>query len=104
MKKVRVCGSGSCSAFGAERVMEAIHKGAGLRPGEKNDKIDLDWCGCLGYCSKSPNVEVDDNSIVFSSKPKTIMSEIESGGEDVSGRELDIESAEEYFDNNFLYE
>ena len=92
MKKVRVCCSKSCDSFGAKRIMEKISKETGLKPGEKNDSIDLDFCGCLGYCSKSPNIEIDETNIVFSAEEESVMKEIESGGEDMSGQEIEVDS------------
>lgn len=85
MKKVRVCCSRSCTAFGAKDIMKKISEETGLKPGEKNDRMDLDYCGCLGYCARSPNVMIDDKNIVFSASPETVMEEIEEGGEDMTG-------------------
>lgn len=68
--------------------MKKISDETGLKPGEKNEAIDLDYCGCLGYCARSPNVLINDDHIVFSTSEETVMQEIEAGGEDMSGREL----------------
>lgn len=85
MKKIRVCCSRACTAFGAKNIMNKISEVSGLKPGEKNDTMDLDYCGCLGYCARSPNVMIDDKNIVFSAEADTVMKEIEDGGEDMTG-------------------
>ncbi len=74
--------------------MEEINKKTGLKPGEKNDTMDLDYCGCLGYCAQSPNVEINDTHIILSTSPETVIADIEDGGEDMSGKEIDIEQEE----------
>lgn len=82
MKKIRVCNSRSCSAFGARRVMDGLEEQTGVHAGEHNDRYDLDYCGCLGWCSNSPNVEVDDERILFEVEPSTILARIEKGEND----------------------
>lgn len=79
--------------------MENITKASGLQPGEKNDTIDLDYRGCLGYCSKAPNVEINDTHVIFQADPDKIMEEIEEGGEDMSGRVITLDDA---LDEGFL--
>jgi ferredoxin len=106
MKKIRVCCSKSCTSFGAKRVMKKIEKEAGLQSGEKNEEMDLDFCGCLGYCSRSPNIEIDDNHIVFSTSVETVMDDLAEGGEDMTGSELSIETnsekLEQQLESDFL--
>lgn len=85
MKKIRVCCSRSCTAFGAKDIMKKIWEETGLKPGEKHANMDIDYCGCLGYCARSPNVMIDDKNIVFSAMPETVMKEIAEGGEDMTG-------------------
>ena len=90
-KKIRVCDSRSCTVFGAHSVMKALMCETGLQPGEKNEKYDIDWCGCFGWCSNSPNVGIDDKKIIMEADPKTIMQKIEKNeGEDVTGEIIDI--------------
>ncbi len=84
-KRVRVCCSRSCTAFGAKDIMKKISDETGLKPGEKNDTMDLDYCGCLGYCARSPNVLINDKNIIFSTDTEQVMKEIEAGGEDMTG-------------------
>lgn len=98
MSQIRVCNSRSCSAFGANSIMKAVSDATGLQPGEKNAEDDLDWTGCLGWCSNSPNVEVDGKRIIMDSTPDTIMQRIKSG----EGFKTDGEIRDLDFDNNFL--
>lgn len=84
-KRVRVCCSRACTAFGAKDIMKKISDETGLKPGEKNDTMDLDYCGCLGYCARSPNVLINDKNIIFSTDTEHVMKEIEAGGEDMTG-------------------
>lgn len=76
--------------------MQAITDATGLKPGEKNDTMDLDWSGCLGYCARSPNVQINHTHYIFTAKPDTIMQDIQQGGVNMTGKELDIE--QEYQD------
>lgn len=77
-KKIRVCNSRSCTVFGSERIMQAVSKATLLTPGEKNDQYDVDYCGCIGWCSNSPNVEVDDQRILFDCEADNVMERINS--------------------------
>lgn len=91
MKKIRVCCSRSCAAFGAKRIMQSISEKTGLEPGQKNENFDLDYCGCLGWCSNSLNVEIDDHKIIFDSNPQTIFDDIQKGkGKDMTGEIREI--------------
>ncbi len=78
MKKIRVCNSRSCTAFGANRVMEQVEKDTGVSAGTANNDYDVDYCGCLGWCSNSPNVQVDDERILFDVAPEDAMRRINS--------------------------
>lgn len=102
-KEIRVCVSRSCSSFGGERIMEKISTELDLEPGQSNDKFDLDYCGCLGYCSNAPNVLINQDHIVHDSEVETIMEKIEQGGEKLEDRMLDIDNIDEktasHFDN-----
>ncbi len=91
-KKIRVCCSGSCRGFGSEKIMEEIEDK--LHDGKIDgieEKIDLDYCGCRGFCARSPVVEIDDDHYVFDSKPDTIIDKIKQGGEDMSGQMFDVD-------------
>ncbi len=90
-KKIRVCNSGACTSFGADDIMQTITESTALEPGQKNDVYDVDYCGCLGWCSNSPNVEVDDTRIIMDSEPNTIMHNIDSGkGKNVTSETITI--------------
>lgn len=98
MKKIRVCNSKACTTFGAASIMEAVERGTGVKAGESNLLYDVDYCGCVGWCSNAPNVEVDDELIIMDSDPQTIMSKIERGDGKLSIEEpLDIK-----VEDNFL--
>ena len=68
--------------------MKKLSEETGLLPGESSDTIDLDYCGCLGYCSEAPNVAIDDTSIVTATSQKTVMKDIKKGGKSMLGQEL----------------
>ncbi len=101
--ELRVCVSRSCNSFGSERIMEKISTELDLEPGESNDKYDLDYSGCLGYCSNSPNVLINRGHIVHDSQVETIMEKIKEGGEELEDRVLEIEDIDkktkQYFDD-----
>ncbi|MBT3817091.1 MAG: hypothetical protein HOE80_03320 [Candidatus Magasanikbacteria bacterium] len=77
MKKIRVCRGKVCQSFGADRIMDEIVKSTGVKPGQSDDKHDVDFCGCLGYCGYAPNVEVDEEHIVCQCEADTVMERIE---------------------------
>ena len=83
-KKIRVCNSRACTVFGAERLMDKLQEETGLKPGEKNKEYDIDYCGCLGWCSNSPSIQVDDEKILFEVEEDVMMKRIESGENDPS--------------------
>lgn len=101
--QVRVCASRSCTAFGSRQVMEKIQAQTGLNPGENNATLDLDWCGCLGYCSRSPNIAINDSHIIFAVDPDTVMEKIAEGGEDMKGNVIDVQAQfDDLFKNDTL--
>ena len=57
--------------------MQAISDATGLQPGEHNEKYDLDWGGCFGWCSNSPNVAIDGSKFIIEADSKNIMERIE---------------------------
>ena len=90
--KIRVCCSRSCAAFGAKRIMKAIKKGIGLDAGEKNEQYDVDYGGCVGWCSNSPCVEVNDDKILMDCESETVVSRIKKKESDKTAtfEEIDI--------------
>ena len=97
MKQIRVCNGPNCRSKNASGVMERLSSFFGLNIGEKNDRIDLDYCRCLGFCSEAPNVAVDD-TFVTSTSVNTVVEDIETKAkrrEDISAYKID-------FDEDFL--
>lgn len=91
MKKIRVCNGKACCSFGAKDVMNEITKSTGVKPGTQSDQYDVDYSfGCTGYCARSPNLVIDDKFYVFDTRPNQVMEDIEKGGEDMTGREIDL--------------
>lgn len=91
MQKISVCNSRACSSFGAKRVMEAIKEETGLEEGEQNEEYNLDYCGCLGWCSNSPNVLVGEDLMFHDANPDTIMKKIKAGeGTVVTKDQIDV--------------
>ncbi|PIT86590.1 MAG: hypothetical protein COU33_02255, partial [Candidatus Magasanikbacteria bacterium CG10_big_fil_rev_8_21_14_0_10_43_6] len=79
-KDVFVCSGRSCKAFGAERIMKTLSKETGLQPGDENDTMSLDYCGCLGYCQNSPNVLIGDDHYVFDAEEESVAAQVKMGG------------------------
>ena len=77
---VQVCSSRSCAAFGAKRIMEALSKDLKVEPGESNETHDLSYCGCIGYCSQSPNVLIGEDHIIFDAEVETVTDKVKQGG------------------------
>ena len=102
MKKVRVCSGRSCTVFGSKRLMEEIQKQTGFKPGESHGTMDLDWCGCLGYCGRSPNIAVNEATYIFEASPETVMDDIDHGGEDMTGRVIDPENIAAFIDDPLI--
>ena len=99
-KHVHVCSGRSCKAFGAEGIMRTLEAQTGLRAGEENDTMSLDYCGCLGYCQTSPNVYLEKEHFVFNANEETVLKEIEEGGTYHPGVIIDLDGG----DSAFLYD
>jgi NADH:ubiquinone oxidoreductase subunit E len=96
-KTIRVCNGPNCSSKNAVGIMEKLSSFFGLKSGEKNDRIDLDYCRCLGFCSEAPNVAVDD-TFVTNTNANTVTEDMETKAkkrEDISAYKID-------FDEDFL--
>lgn len=96
-KQVCVCSGRSCKAFGAERLMKKISEETGLQPGEENDTMGLDYCGCIGYCQTSPNILINDDHYIFEAEEETVIEHINSGGTYHPGVEIDIDGGDAAF-------
>lgn len=92
VRKVRVCRSRTCDVFGSEGILKKIEEETNLNVGESNDRIDLDTCGCLGYCHRAPNVAIDENNIIHEADVETVMEEIERGGEIMDVQDIDVDN------------
>ena len=76
-KKIRVCCGNNCAPKGSERIMQVIAEHFKLKPGEKNETIDLDFCGCTDFCDFGPNVVEDDEYIYHHARTRDIAERIE---------------------------
>ncbi len=59
---VRVCVGTCCYVRGGEKILSALRRGFGVRPGETTEdgKFSLEAVRCLSCCGMSPAVAVDD--------------------------------------------
>ncbi len=75
-KIVQVCKGKSCSARNSDQLyrvlLDAQDKGCVIAE-------ELGRCDCMGACTYSPNVRVDDH-IVVSTTPESVISDVERGG------------------------
>ncbi len=76
--KIRVCNGNKCTPRGAMSIMERLEAYFSLKAGTKNDRADLDFCSCTGYCERGPNVIIDDNRIIHEASAGTIAEKIEN--------------------------
>ena len=60
---VRVCRGTACHVRGAQKVLEAIQRKLGIKPGEttKDGKFTLETVSCLGACALGPVVVVGND-------------------------------------------
>ena len=73
--------------------MRVIEEETGVTAGTSSDAVDLNWCGCLGYCAQSPNVLVGEHGYILCANEKTIMEEIDRGGTAMPGDDRTIDEA-----------
>jgi NADH-quinone oxidoreductase subunit E len=59
--EIQVCLGTACHVRGSDRVLEAIERSTGIRPGETDQelKFSLDTVNCLGCCALGPVIVVD---------------------------------------------
>ncbi|MFH1055634.1 MAG: NADH-quinone oxidoreductase subunit NuoE [Candidatus Altiarchaeota archaeon] len=59
---IRVCTGTTCHAKGSDEIHEHITKKLGIRDRQttKDGKFTLQFVNCLGACSSSPNMMIDD--------------------------------------------
>ncbi|MFA6424382.1 MAG: NAD(P)H-dependent oxidoreductase subunit E [Candidatus Magasanikbacteria bacterium] len=101
-KKIRVCCGMTCGVMGSGKLMRKIESDTGLKAGEKNDKVDLNFCSCTGNCHLAPIVAVNGN-FIHEAKEETILKEIEEAAtrEPQDPGIIDA-SVEEVLNNDFL--
>jgi len=59
---VQVCRGTACHVAGAERVLDAVHRHLGLRPGQDTDdqgEFTVETVACMGCCTLAPVVKLD---------------------------------------------
>lgn len=101
-KNVRVCCGMTCGVMGAGKIMRKIEEETGLKHGEKNDAVDLNYCTCTGNCHVAPSVMVNGN-FIHEANPDTIMEKIEETAKEPK-QETTISDAtiDEILSNDFL--
>ena len=59
--EIHVCTGTACHVRGATRVLDAVEKHTGIRPGETDQelKFSLDTVSCVGCCALGPVVVID---------------------------------------------
>ena len=60
--KVRVCQGTACHVRGGKRIMNAVIRKLGIKPGETTEdfKFSLERVACFGSCALSPVMVIDD--------------------------------------------
>ena len=101
-KNIRVCCGMTCRVMGARKLMHKIEADTGLKAGEKNDEVDLNYCNCTGHCHLAPITVVNGN-FIHEGKEETILAEIEEAAtrEPQDPGIMDA-SVEEVLNNDFL--
>lgn len=69
--KIRVCQGPTCGSMFARDIMKKCEQEYGNR-----QDIDLDYCGCLGHCSLSNNVQIDDEAVISRNNPENALENI----------------------------
>ena len=102
-KKIRVCCGMTCALTGSKHLMTRIEQATGVKSGEKNDEVDLSYCGCTGYCHMAPNVVVNDN-FIHHAKEDSIAKDIDEISKKKPSDETNIPeaTAEELLNMDFL--
>jgi NADH-quinone oxidoreductase subunit E len=59
--EIHVCMGTACHVRGSPRVLDAVHRSTGIRPGETDSdlKFSLETVNCLGCCALGPVMVVD---------------------------------------------
>jgi bidirectional [NiFe] hydrogenase diaphorase subunit len=61
--QVVVCTGTACYVKGAQKILDALEKGLGLKPGTTtpDGKLGLEQARCIGACGVAPAAVIDDN-------------------------------------------
>ena len=95
---IRVCAGRKCTERGSVGIMQRLEEYFGLSAGDNNDRADLDFCQCTGYCEQGPNVVIGTDQIIYEAKCSSVAEKIEAG-ETVKMTEPNLE---EIIKNDFL--
>jgi NADH-quinone oxidoreductase subunit E len=59
--EIHVCMGTACHVHGSSRILDAVHRNTGIRPGETDSdlKFSLETVNCLGCCALGPVMVVD---------------------------------------------
>jgi len=59
---IRSCQGTACHVRGAKKVLEALQRGVGIKPGEttRDLRFTLEIVACLGCCFLAPSMMIDD--------------------------------------------
>ncbi len=78
---IKVCQGTACHVRGGQKIMDAVCKKTGIKPGETSSdyKYSVDRVACFGSCALAPVVVIDDEVYgrVSSHKIKKLLEEIE---------------------------
>jgi len=101
-KNIRVCCGMTCGVMGAGKLMRKIEAETGLKAGEKNEEVDLNYCSCTGHCHLAP-VTVVNGNFIHEGKEETVLQEIEEAAtrEPQDPGIIDA-SVDEIMNNDFL--
>jgi NADH:ubiquinone oxidoreductase subunit E len=90
MKTIRVCNGRVCQDCGAEQIKDTLQQTYQINSQTAQD-VDLDFCGCVGYCELAPCVVVNDQFLIDNVSASTVVDRINSN----DGRDLKKLSWEE---------
>lgn len=74
-KKIKICRGPNCSKHHIEHLEDAIKTDLSLGEEGRNERYELDFCGCTGFCEQGPNVWVD-SKIIHQAKADTVAQKI----------------------------
>jgi len=59
--EIHVCTGTACHVRGSSRILDAVHRTTGIRPGETDSelKFSLETVNCLGCCALGPVMVID---------------------------------------------